>query len=100
MVYTVYIYIYANIWVYIDGKCYHIWHTWILWVISHHIRLYSLDLRDIPSGNAGDAHLSPQYFHGLSHREWEFPIATLGSTMSWKPPCLLSYMVIYRFEYI
>jgi len=26
--------IYANIWgilMYIDGKCYHIWHTWILW---------------------------------------------------------------------
>ena len=39
------------------------------------------------------SHLSPQYFH-------EFPIVTLGSTMSRKPPCLLSYMVIYRFEYI
>jgi len=29
--------IYANIWIhlgYINGKCYHIWHTWILWVIG------------------------------------------------------------------
>ena len=28
------VYIYANIWyINIDGKCYHIWHTWILWVM-------------------------------------------------------------------
>jgi hypothetical protein len=90
---------------------------WILWAISHHIRLYSLDLRDIPSGNAGNAHhfhiISPSHIH---HKKipwspiflpsismdfpilWEFPIATLGSVGNLHR--LLSYMLIYRSEYI
>ena len=27
--------IYVNIKGYIDGKCHHIWHTWILWVMDY-----------------------------------------------------------------
>jgi len=33
---------YANILRYIDGKCYHIWHTWILWGMIQYDHLQSV----------------------------------------------------------
>ena len=32
------VYMLTKLW-YIDGKCYHIWHTWILWATTSHSHL-------------------------------------------------------------
>ena len=61
---------------------------WILWVISHHIWLYSLHLRDIPSGNAGNAHhfhiISPYHIH---HRKKSYGLPSFSPVFPWVSYC-------------